>query len=601
MCNMCRVIFVGLTLSIFNSFAFSQNISIYSSVDKNTVSVGEQINFQVTVSGDISDIPAPTLPPLDDFSVYQAGRSQNISIINGRVSSSVTFNYALVPRKVGKFEIGSASINYKGQEYKTQPIQIEVVQQTQLPAQKQPQVHKDIYRGSKRDIFIETLVDKKTAYVNEQITLTFRFYRRINLLSQPQYQPPSTTGFMTEDLPPQTNYYTIIDGQRYLVTEIKTALFPISSGILTIGKAILECTIEDFPSPSDFFDDDFFRKFFSEGRTITLQSEPINIQVLKLPESDKPKDFSGAVGKYEIKSFVDKTEVEVGQPITLTVTISGVGNVKTITEPKISVENFRKYDTVSSFNIDKKNYVISGSKTFKTVLIPEVPGKLVIPSIEYTYFSPDEKSYKTVKTAPITLSVKPSPVGSVQVSKRPETKDMRVLSEDIRYIHTKLSDMKKISEKNNKIPWIWVFQFVPLILFFSYWQYNSYKQHLSTNVQFFRMKSAYKNADKKIRNLKKQINKRDIQIETISSAIFDILVNYLADKLGYSAEGITFEEISKSLTDKMIKPEKIDEIKSLWEEINFVQYAPSKVDNLKIKELVDKLENVIKDLEKYLS
>ena len=74
-------------------------------------------------------------------------------------------------------------------------------------------------------------------YVNEQITLTFKFYTKVNLLSQPQYSPPDTTGFITEDLPPQRNYYTIIDGERYYVSEIKTALFPTTSGKFVIGPA----------------------------------------------------------------------------------------------------------------------------------------------------------------------------------------------------------------------------------------------------------------------------------------------------------------------------------------------------------------------------
>ncbi|MDI6641013.1 MAG: BatD family protein [Elusimicrobiota bacterium] len=603
---------------------FAQNISIQSTVDKNSVGVGEQINFQVTVSGDISDVPTPILPPLNDFSVYQAGRSQSISIVNGRVSSSVTFNYALVPRRAGKFEIPSASINYKGQEYKTQPIQIEVSQQAQVPSQ-QPPTQKKVYQGTKRDIFVETVVDKKTAFVNEQITLAFRFYRRINLLSQPQYQPPQTTGFMTEDLPPQLNYYTVIDGVKYLVTEIRTALFPISSGLLTVGKATLECTIEDFSPPTDFFSDDFFKRFFHEGKRVLLQSEPINIQVTKLPEENKPKDFSGCVGNYKIKSSVDKSEVEVGQPITLNVTISGTGNIKTITQPEITgegkIDNFRKYDTVSSFNIEKKNYVVSGSKTFKTVLIPTVPGKLFIPTIQFTYFDPNERCYKTTRTNPIPITVKQATVQTVQIPARPSSTETQILSQDIRHIKTKLTNFKRYSKPRHMLPdvvqtaraghsglwrgatpWFWIVQFLPVILFVSYWQYNNYREKLFNNVQLFRMTYAYKNATKKIKNLQKQIQIGSaIRVEGISSAIFDILTNYLADKLSRSAEGITIEEITNELTKRNVLPEKIIEIKTLWEEINFVQYAPAKVDTAKIKELVEKTTNIIKELEDLIS
>ncbi len=93
-----------------------------------------------------------------------------------------------------------------------------------------------------REIFVTTSVDKARAYVDEQITLSFKFYRRISLWEQPRYTPPELSGFWSEDMPPQQEYYESVNGVRYQVTEIKTALFGTAPGKATVGAAALDYT-----------------------------------------------------------------------------------------------------------------------------------------------------------------------------------------------------------------------------------------------------------------------------------------------------------------------------------------------------------------------
>jgi len=294
--------FVFLMTIVLNPVILpAQTISITANVDKNRLALDDQLVFQVTVSGDVSNLPAPTLPGIQGFTAYSRGTSQNVSFVNGRVSSSVTYNYALVPQSPGTFTIGSVILRYKNQEYKSEPITVEVVKSQQSAAQGQPASgQQQATTASKgRNIFITTSLDKKTAYVGEQITLSFKFYRNINIMSNPNYVAPNTTGFWAEDLPPQLQYYANVDGSRYVVVEIRTALFPTSPGRYTIGEAQLQCSVSNF-SP-----DDFFGGFFSQGNTQVLKSNPIIVNVLPLPEAGKPPDFSGAVGSYRIKTNLE--------------------------------------------------------------------------------------------------------------------------------------------------------------------------------------------------------------------------------------------------------------------------------------------------------
>ncbi|MFQ3676047.1 MAG: BatD family protein, partial [Endomicrobiia bacterium] len=491
---------VGLCFLLVISVSFYGEISISASVDKNVVSLNDQLTLQVVISGNVNNLPNPTLPDLTDFQVYSSGRSQNISIINGQISSTVSFNYILSPRKIGNFTINPVSINYQGKIYQTQPINVQVVQ----AQQKQLPVQNNVYRGDSRGLFIETVVDKNNVYVNEQITLTFRFYTKVNLLSQPQYTAPDTTGFVVEDLPPQRNYYTTINNERYYVSEIKTALFPTTPGKYTIGPATVRCMIEDFDR-EDFFSDRFFSRFFSSGKEVVLKSNPITITVLPLPPNS---ESSGAVGEYNIKSVVDKTTVESGQTIMFNVEISGTGNIKSVILPKEMIEsslksNFVVFDPITSFDVTKENYVVKGKKVFQIPISPITAGQVEIPSLKYTYFSPKEKSYKSVYSQPIRITVLPSKnvdVKSDNLLTKTFQNQTKLEIKDIRYIKLKM----KLSDTDfNVRRWFFV-QTLPLISFVVFLFYRIYNKKFYSDIKKIRFSRAYKNFKTKIKKINKQ-------------------------------------------------------------------------------------------------
>ena len=94
-----------------------------ASVDKNKVTVGEQIELTLTLNG--SGAQNLRMPPLNDFNILSGpNQSTNWQFINGQTSSSVTYSYDLQPRTAGKFTIGAASIDVNGKTLQTQPITI---------------------------------------------------------------------------------------------------------------------------------------------------------------------------------------------------------------------------------------------------------------------------------------------------------------------------------------------------------------------------------------------------------------------------------------------------------------------------------------------
>ncbi|MDP2911257.1 MAG: BatD family protein, partial [Candidatus Omnitrophota bacterium] len=224
-----RYIGILLLVTSFSAICYADDIAISADVDKQEVTLDDQVTLTITVSGNVSNIPQPNIPDLKGFTAYSSGRSQNLSIINGQVSSSVSFTYILVPNNTGDYSLGPFSINYQSKSYSAGPINIKVLPRgasgRQIPAPSESEEQSSSLPQRGKELFIEAYVDKLRAYVNEQITLTFAVYQAVNLFDNPVYSPPSTTGFWLEDMPPQKKYYKVIDGTRYLVTEIKTALF----------------------------------------------------------------------------------------------------------------------------------------------------------------------------------------------------------------------------------------------------------------------------------------------------------------------------------------------------------------------------------------
>lgn len=585
----------------FSLFTFVYaDISINASVDRDRVAFGESVSLQVNVSGDVSNLPPPALPALADFNVYSSGTSQNISFANGKVSSSRTYNFVLSPNKPGKFTIGPVSLTVDGKTYSTEPINIEVLSTgtssvgSAPPQEQSGKQQVNAAPGENREIFITASLDKKNVFVNESVTYTFRFFTARNLYSNPGYNPPDFTGFIVEDLPPQRSYRTQINGKTYSVVEIKTKLFPASPGMYNLGTASLKVNIQDFSRTpfGNFFDDDFFKSFFSSGKTTVVKSEPLTLKVVALPAEGKPADFAGAVGIYRISAVSDKSKVEANSPVTLTVNISGEGNIKSISEPKFpGMVGVRKYDTVSSVNISKANYSVTGSKIFKTVVIPERPGIITIPEISFSYFDPGAKKYKNIKSSPLRLEILPSsrpvsanlpPVGSGGID---------ILGQDIRFIKTELGKKPNGNIKNTASN---ILLIITPIFFLISLGYNRYDFFVSGNSGIIKSRRAYKEFNKKISGLEKSF----AGIEDFYGAIFDLTIKYLSDKSRVVLSGCTFGEIENVLLQKNISPENIKTVRDILENADFVRFTPVADKNINMKMEADRIRTAIRNIEK---
>ena len=575
-----------LCLCLLQGIAGAQSISISASVDRSRISINEHIVLKVKVSGNVQNLPEPKLPPLQGFSAQYSGRSQNVSMVNGQVSSSIDFNYILSPNAAGKQQIGPVTLNYNGQSYRTAPIEVEVTQGgVQQPAQPgaSPQA------AQMPDVMVDASVNKKTVYVGEQITYSLKIFYRINM----RYgaQPPDTSGFWSEDLPPNRKYQQAVKGVGYNVLESRTALFPLAPGKYTIGRAMVQYRGQGMEL------DDFFSGFMSMGRTKQLQTNPVEVTVVPLPGEGKPADFTGTIGDYSISAKTDKKQVKVNEPVTLEVTVSGSGHIKTINEPKLTgLKSFRKYETISALNVEKKDYRVQGSKVFKTVLIPRASGKLTIPAIKYSYFNPAAKSYKTVQSKPITLNVLP---GEKEEPKIITPEGIKLIGTDIRHIKTGRVDASGRGRMLHASPLFVMFQLFPMVCLGAGFAYRLRVRRLSSDIGYARATKAFRTARKALSSAKKLQDAG--KSKEFYAVLSDCFTGYLANKLNLAQAGLTLNLLTDALSSRNIEKELTDSVRDIWQEFDFVRFAPADAgDASRIQETLAQTEELIRKLEKIL-
>jgi hypothetical protein len=601
-----KYIFTFLLTGLFGSSVFGE-VYLRASVDKDSVSINDSLVLSVEVSGSETGIEKPKLPSLPNFNIYSSGRTQNVSIINGKVSSSISYKYTLAPRFTGKATIGAITLTHKGKTYSTSPIEVTVVSAGNPPPTSKNKTYTKSpvsvrTKSQGRDVFISAWVDKKSAFVSQQITLTTRFYTSVALLGNPQYNAPTLDNFISEDLPPYNNGIENIKGKDYHYIEIKTALFGVTAGNAKINPAEVIYRTRNNAN-IDPFADDFISQFFSQGAATSqaqsVRTNPITVLIKPLPEKNQPKNFTGAVGKYEIKAFLDKPSLKAGEFVNLTVKIFGFGNLKTVTDPKLTLSNdFYVYDTVTSLNIEKKNNIVSGSKVFKTVISPKKAGSFVIAPIRFVYFDTKSKKYEEISTKVLKLEVLPSDEkDSVKYTFSSSSgKQIDTLTEDINYIKENANRYKagflvKINSLGNiNLISIFIFIFGLAVYFIRKFYFN--------NTDVIRHKRAYALAYNSIRKAKKIAGKN--KFEQLVDFVSDILNDYLCSKTKCIRKNITNRELLNVV--KKSYPNTHDEItrkiKDFKNKLDMFKFSPvSKKTPAIENQLIDNLKQILKILE----
>lgn len=387
---------------------YSSNYKVQSYVDKTKIGIQDQLSFTIEISGDSADeVDRPDLPQIKNFSLVGQNESQSssYSIINGKMSSEIKFKYIyyLQPEKTGIFVIPQIKVGIEKKSYRTKPIQIKVVDGTTSRVQSYaPQTRGNSSQSKTKqpsnfsdNIFAETVLNKKKAYLGEVVIANIVLYTRYNVTNIQYKDPPAYTQFWKEELYSAKNLEfegAVRNGINYNKIILQTiALIPTKSGKLEIPQVSFDVDIRT--QSNDFFS-------FGTTKKYTITAKQKKLQVINLP-TPQPSDFNGAIGRFTMQSELSNDQLKVGDSFTYTIIISGTGNIKNFDYLELpEIENLRFIKPEIKTEIDNSYKNITGKKVMKYLVIPEEIGDYYIPEIKFSYFSPTQKKYITLNSPP---------------------------------------------------------------------------------------------------------------------------------------------------------------------------------------------------------
>ena len=547
------------------------------------VAVGEQFRLSYTVNTqDAKGFRAGDIP--DAFEVLMGPSTSTQSsyqLVNGHMSSSssITYTYILSATKQGSFTIPAAHATVDGKTVTSNELHIKVSGEAQRGQQssRQQQGGTGEMRAagsaiSGSDLFIKVSASKQHVREQEPILLTYKVYTLVNL-TQLNGKMADLKSFYTREVPlPQEKQFHIetLNGKAYkAVTWQQYVMFPQATGKLEVPSLTYEGIVAQQNRAVDPFE-----AFFNGGSGYVevkkqIKAPGITITVDPLPQ--RPANFSGGVGKYDISATIDKTDVKANDPVRLRVVVSGVGNMKLLKQPEVAFpKDFDHYDAKVTDKTKLTTQGLEGSIVYDFLAVPRHQGTFEIPPIEYTYFDTQANQYKTVRTEGFTLNVAKG--SGTQTAAYTGQEDIKQLNSDIHYIKTGASRQHAVDDFFFGSTEYWVALAVLFAGFVSLFVIFRQRAIEHADVAGRRAGKANKVATKRLKKAARLL--KDGKQGEFYDEVLRALWGYVGDKLSMPVEQLSRENISQQLSAHSVSEETVKQFIGALDECEFARYAP---------------------------
>jgi hypothetical protein len=357
----------------------------------------------------------------------------------------------------------------------------------------------------------------------------------------------------------------------------------------------------------DPFDPNFFQNFRAmsgaQGKSKQLVTDAIKLEIKPLP-AGAPEGFSGAVGNYSVAASADRSDAKAGEAVNFSVTVTGSGNLKAVTAPKLpELPDFKVFDTMSSLDIKKEGDVISGKKTFTYILVPRSEGRRTVPAVKFAFFDPKAGAYRSAQTSPVTLQVEKGADNGKSVNyAQPSAQQSEVTASgsDIHYVSDRSGNgtLPYLAARTGALP-VWVHAFPAALLLLSFWlaRFNRFK---SANPLLFRFRQARGAAAKEIDQAEKLI-KAGKTNEAVS-VLYDSFMGYLSDKCGVKMGALTMRKAADLIKERFPRASEnaLAEIQELWSALELRHFSPEVSGEEGTSDLARKYSLLLELLEKEL-
>ena len=546
------------------------------------VAAGE--NFRVAYTINTSDVEEFRMGGVQEGLEVIAGpytsSQSSYQMINGHTSSSssVTITYTLYAAKNGSFTIGASHAVVGGKRLSSRPVKIQVSGHAQRTngapnmhgqdSYDQPRMRSAGSAISGSDLFIKVSASKKRVHEQEPILLTYKVYTQVDL-TQLEGKMPDLKGFHTQEvpLPQQKTFHTeTVNGRPYkCVTWSQYVMYPQMTGRLEIPSITFKGIVVQQNRNVDPME-----AFFNGGSGYVevkkdIKAPGITLQVDPLPQ--RPANFSGGVGKFNISASLDKKEVKAGEPITLRVVVGGIGNLKLLKQPVVNFpKDFDKYDAKVTDKTRLTANGVEGNMVYDFLAVPRNQGSYTIPSVELTYYDTGKNAYKTIKTQPFKVEVEKGDGTSA------ESEDFASQDKDIHTIKLGKAEQHKADEMFFGSFGYWISLLMPLIAFVVL--LIVFRRRAIENADIVKKRSnrAGKIATKRLRLANKLMlqGKQGEFYDEVMRALW----GYMSYKLNMPAEKLNRDNIRETLGRHFVDDATIEKFTTALDECEFERYAP---------------------------
>jgi hypothetical protein len=596
-----KQLYLLVCVLLFSLPGFAQKVSFTMEAPK-IVELGEQFRLAFTLNARGQNLK---LPELSDFEVLMGpstSQSSSYQIINGVSSQSISFSYLYVLRakKEGRFTLNAASISVDGTIYTSNSLLIEVVKGSAKPSGGGVDAP-TATPGSvpKSDLFVKLNIDRRSIYKGDHAMATIKIYSKVNLNGFEDITLPNFEGFWSQDveLPQQISLSReTYNGEIYNVGTLKkTLLFPQQTGVITIGKVKIDCIVQQRVSKPKGFFDDFFDNFANVRATVT--SDPVIITVNPLPAG--PADFSGAVGRFDLRSSITSTSVKENDAITLRLDVTGSGNIKLINAPKLKLPaDFEIYDPKTQSNYKATPEGLNGNISFEYLFLPRFAGDYTIPPVNFVYFDPATGKYSTKSSQEFKIHVaKGDGTQTSSVRSIFSKEDVKYLGKDIRFIKNGI----ELRPKGSIFFGSFYFYLTYLIGISGLLAlYLFYQKRIRENANVARMKN--KKASKVALRRLKEANShlKTGSTEKFYEAVTRAFWGYLSDKMTIPVAELNKDRAAAALLNHKASETVITRFIQILDTCEFERFAPGGGDK-KMHEIYDEACDVMSQMEKEIN
>lgn len=566
------VILIGVAAGAFAETSFT-------AIPPRTVIAGNKFNITFRLKdGQGSGLKAPEIKGCTMLYGPTTSTMQNYQWTNGKSISSTTVDYSFTYRadNPGTYVIGEARITCDGKTYTTKPVSFTVLPPDKAAQSGQGARVDDTSSQSPdrtvsaNDVFVRIILNKSHAYEQEAILCTIKLYTKYSISSFLPTTQPAFDGFLIEEmnLQPQLNEVEHYNGQNYMTAVLKQCIiFPQKSGKLTINSGKYDVTVVQHER---------FTGFWGGTRPvekeIKVSSNSASINITPLPQP-QPEGFTGAVGSFTIDSRLNTNTFKTNEAASLTYTVRGTGNIKSIKEPEIDFPSeFEQYTPQTEVNSQVSGTNVSGTMTIDYTFVPQSVGNFTIGADNFVYFNPESQKYVTLTTPSYDIKVTQGAATSVSTGVNKQS----IESKNTDILHIKMGDLdvSKTHSYYYNSWWYWPCYILLALLLAGVIAAYSKQVKLNADIQGRKLARAGKVARRRLKEAKKFMSGHDN--DRFYEELLRAMWGYLGDKLGLPASQLTRDNIAQQLESYGASDTLVNSIIEVIDECEMARYSPAK-------------------------